>query len=358
MKKTKQKNPKQIKAEMQQLKEKAADKILQKDLERIRRMEKGHKAFLRFIFTIVYHFKLFLLKNTQDNINALAGQSAFFLILSMVPLLMLILSLLAILGGTANVAMLEKEAQEALAERIAQLGASPALSDAIYQFIYNAYVNATSGVVIVTAVTALWSSGKGMYIITDGISRIYRLPQKRPWLLRRIFAMGYTVVVLLMMVLCFGMLFVSATAELYFAQATDGIPLVAEILYTLRYVISTVILTLFLTMALKLYLLRKVKNKRYTKFRVLLPGMLFTTVAWNVLTWGVSLYSRYFTNSLYGSLSTVFIVMMWIYFMMLLLLYGVQIDFMYCERFYNFSLIKAIKKLFSKKSQKNTQVGP
>lgn len=327
---------------------------IKKDRKRIAQFRRDHKRFSAFVYTVVLHVKLFIQKNTADNVNAMSGQSAFFLVLSLVPLMMVIFAISAMLGGNPNAETLERVASQS--QEIAN--ATPVLSSMTVKeffrsFLVESYEYATSGVIIITAVIALWSAGKGLYIITDGISRIYRIPQKHFWLFRRIFAMGYTLVLLLMMFISIALLVINALFDSYIRQAVDGIPLFAEILYALRYIIVTIVVMLFLTVALKLYLRGKVADKRYVKFRVLLPGMAFTAIAWDVLAWGVDLYGKYFTSSMYGSLGAVFIYLMWIYFMMLLLLYGVQINYLYREQFCRFrfkNLFSAIKrKLFQKK---------
>jgi membrane protein len=170
--------------------------------------------------------------------------------------------------------------------------------------------------------------------------------------------MGYTIVLLLMLALCFGVLFLDLTVSQYVEDIVKDLPVFVVILLGLRNILATVIIALFMTGALKLYLRRKVEDKRYTKFRVLLPGMIFTSISWNLLGRGVSLYTKYFTSSMYGNLGAVFIAMMWIYFMMLLLLYGVQINYVYREQFYLFSFKKvfsAIRRRLIKKKKTDTK---
>lgn len=339
MKKSKDKRrPKPIKKIEKRI-ETQLEERYEKDRVRIEQFKREHKRFLWFVSVVVLHVKLFLKKNTEDNINALSGQSAFFLILSSVPMLMLILAIIAFFGGEPNAAAMERAAAEG--GSVVEGASDSMLSGFFSRFVIEAYNYASSGAIIVTAVMALWSAGKGLYIITDGISRIYRIPQKHVWLLRRVFAMGYTIVLLLMMVVSIALMILNGLVDYYLEQAVGKLPLSTEILFGMRYIIATVIIALFLTLALKLYLRGKVEDKRYTKFRVLLPGMAFTAIAWDVLAWGVSLYSKYFTSSMYGSLGTVFIIMMWIYFMMLLLLYGVQINYIYREQFCRFRFKKS-----------------
>lgn len=300
------------------------------------------KSALKKTFHRIYrHVQRFLVKNSTDNISALAGQSAFFMILSVVPFIVFFFFLVAMIFG-------EPQA-EITGTKVAEVNNSSVtdFSSIISDFLVQLYNN-RSHTVIVTVVMTLWSAGKGMYIITDGISRIYGIPIRHSWIFRRVFAMGYTFVMLLMLLLTASILTLNATIQAYLSTATEGLPLATQVLFGLRYVITTVIMTLFLTIVLKLYLRRRIKNNHYTKFRVLLPGMLFTSVSWSVLTWGIEFYSTHFSSSIYGGFGAVFILMLWIYFVMYLLLWGIQINCIYREQFYRFSF----RKLFGRIGRK------
>ncbi|MBQ7217932.1 MAG: YihY/virulence factor BrkB family protein [Ruminococcus sp.] len=305
--------------------------------------------FQRTFASPIRHIRRVLKKNNSDNISAMAGQSAFFVMMSVVPLIMFVLSLLSLLLGNS----------EEITLKVPD-GAS-ALRTVITEFFISLVNNSRkSGAIpaIVTIILALWSAGKGMYIITDGISRIYRLRQKHTWLLRRVFAMIYTIVLLFMFILSGALIIFNTYVENFIGEAFRFFPYSTQILYGLRYVILTVIQVLFLTLALKLYLMRKVKDKRFTKFRVLLPGTIFTAVSWGILSWGVNFYTTHFTSSIYGSMGTVIILMIQLYFMMYLLLGGIQINYIYRHAFYHFRLrdvFKAIKKKLSRKKAKPTE---
>ena len=297
----------------------------------------------------IRHIRRVLKKNNGDNISAMAGQSAFFVILSVVPLIMFVLSLISLLLGNS----------EEITLKVPE-GAS-ALRVVITEFLISLVNNSRkSGAIpaIITIIVALWTAGKGMYIVTDGISRIYRLRQKYTWLLRRVFAMVYTVVLLLMFILSGALIFFNTYVETFIGDAIRFLPHSTRILYGMRYIRYTVIQVLFLTLALKLFLMRKVRDKRFTKFRVLLPGMIFTAISWGLLSWGVNFYTAHFTSSIYGSMGAIIILMIELYFMMYLLLCGVQINYIYRHAFYRFRLrdvFRAIKRKLTRKKAKTTE---
>ena len=59
-----------------------------------------------------------------------------------------------------------------------------------------------------------------------------------------------------------------------------------------------------------------------------LPGAVFTSVAWAVFSYAFSIYLEYASNMsvLYGSLTTLVVVMLWLYFCMYLLFIGAEIN--------------------------------
>ena len=214
----------------------------------------------------------------------------------------------------------------------------------LYNIFYSAVSNASSGTTIITAVVSLWTAGRGLYIITDGINRIYRLPYKRIWLIKRIYAMGYTVVMLIMMIitltaLSLGLMFSTEINSLF------KIYMPFWFSKTVFYIVGDLLMGLSMVIALKMYLWRKIPDKRYSKVRVLVPGVTITVLGWNLLMFGVSVYTKYFTtSSVYGSLGTVAIFMMMIYFMMFILLCGMQFNYIYRRQLYSFSFKKLFKR--------------
>lgn len=281
------------------------------------------------------HIKHFLKKSYQDNVSALAGQSAFFILLSAVPLMMFAFSLYSLLTG-------KQFSYDDLPKVNTEINT---VARYIVTFIERSMQRASTGKVIVTAVITLWSAGKGMYCITEGIARIYRLPNKHIWLFKRVFSMGYTVVTLLIFLLCIG----AAALDVLFAQTlTRALGLDSTfhyLLYLLLYFFIGLLQAFLMTFALKLYLRRKTDDHRYLTMRALLPGMLLTVLAWNVLSIGVMIYLRHFAvSSLYGSLASVIVIMVWIYFMMYLLLYGVQLNYIYRREFAQLSLKKLLRR--------------
>ena len=64
-----------------------------------------------------------------------------------------------------------------------------------------------------------------------------------------------------------------------------------------------------------------------------LPGALFSAVAWYLFSFGFSIYIEYTrAYTMYGSLTTLMLFMFWLYFVMYIVLIGVEINHFWLDR--------------------------
>lgn len=263
----------------------------------------------------------------KDNIPALAGQSAFFMILSAPPLLMFAFTVLSMLTGQdiQSIGM-------SFLDRFRQIGDFPLLEYA-ERFIKTSVSRSGSGTAILTAIVTLWSAGNGMYCITEGISRVYKLPNKRIWLTKRLFSMLYTLLLLVVMMLDFAFMAINIVFATGIVTIL-GIKEARNVFLVIFYIVFGLLQAWLMALVIKLFLRDKVKDKRYISFRALMPGMLLTVICWYLLTFGVMAYIKNFaTQSIYGSLGTVFVMMIWAYFLMYILLCCIEFNYIHREKF-------------------------
>ena len=111
-----------------------------------------------------------------------AAHACYFLILSIFPALVLVLSLLRYTGLQAQV----------LTEFLE--GFVPhALMGYVRRLIFNTYENSSGAILSLSAVTALWSASRGVYGILTGFNAIYEVPENRGYLRTRVVSLVYTV---------------------------------------------------------------------------------------------------------------------------------------------------------------------
>ena len=149
------------------------------------------------IWKLIGNVKSFLDKCKRDKINAYSAQSAFFIILSIIPFLMVFSSLLQYTSVTES--MLLEIIRHLMPEYVSPFLIS--LVDEVY--------SRSMGIISITAIIAIWSAAKGVQYMTDGLNSVNDLEETRNWFVLRFWAVVYTVVFLVaivftLLVLVFG----------------------------------------------------------------------------------------------------------------------------------------------------------
>ena len=64
------------------------------------------------------------------------------------------------------------------------------------------------------------------------------------------------------------------------------------------------------------------------------PGAVFASVGWTMFSYGYSLYITNFPSAsyIYGSLAAVCLIMLWLYFCMIILLLGAEVNKIFAEK--------------------------
>lgn len=268
------------------------------------------------VWKLAANLKLFINKCKQDKINAYAAQSAFFIILSIIPFLMVFSSLLQYTAVTEG--MLLDIIRKVLPDYV-----SPFLI-AIVDEVYHR----SMGIISVTAVVAIWSAAKGVQYMTDGLNSVNDLEETRNWFVLRFWAIIYTIVFLVAVVFT---LLVLVFGNSLHNLATGNIPIlrqVSDLLSNFRGLLMFAVLTLFFDVIFTL-----LPNRKLT-FKSQLPGAAICSVAWYVFSFGLSVYVDYFNGfSMYGSLTTIALIMLWLYFCMYIMMLSVEINVVFNAHF-------------------------
>lgn len=136
---------------------------------------------------------------SRANVNAYAASTAFFLFLSLIPMLMLICSILPYTPI--------KKSDIITAVTLLPQTLSPLLTSLI-QSIYDS----TFGVMSIAAIVTVWSAGKGVLALMRGLNAMNGVVEDRNYVLQRIIASFYLIIFLitiifLLIVMVFGNLF-------------------------------------------------------------------------------------------------------------------------------------------------------
>ncbi len=237
-------------------------------------------------------------------ISAIAAATAFWFFLSLVPMVILAVSILPYtsLGEAQIMAFLDPVIPSSLTDLIRTI-----LAD-VYQ--------SSLAILSVSIVATLWSAAKGFSSLIRGLEEIYAQERRRGYFLRRFIGMLYTVGMLLFILLS---IIVGGFGEQIVRVIERFIPISHGLFdFALRFRFAAVIalLTVFFSA-----ILRWGPGRRLS-VREVLPGAVFTAVAWTLLTWVFSAWVSASSFGTYGSLATVVIVELWLYFCQYMLLLG------------------------------------
>lgn len=260
-------------------------------------------------------------KCKKDNIGAYAAQTAFFIIMSLVPLMMFFITLIQY--TPISEAMLLQWVHQYLPEYL----------EPVIITILDEVFSESVGILSTTAVVAIWSASKGMHYLANGLDEVNEVYEKRSWFLMRMKAVFYTFVFLVAIVIFMVLLVFGRSLE---GLLVHYVPLIGNILSVIldfRILIITPIMIVTFLMAFHALPDRRAVAGRKINYHNQLPGAVLCTAAWYVFSIGVSIYVEYFNGfSMYGPLATIVLLMFWLYFCVYILLLCAEINaFFYKE---------------------------
>lgn len=266
------------------------------------------------IWRAIGTIRLFLGKCKDDNLSAFAAQSAFFVILSLIPTLMVFISLVQYTPVTEG--MVLKAVNDVFPEYIAPF---------MISMIREVYSNGV-GLISISAVAAIWTSAKGIQYLSMGLNAVYDIEETRNILLIRIHAALYTLALIVAIVLALVLLVFGNAIQALLMQYLPIAAHLTSVILGFRNLIMLAVFVLFFTV------LFKVLPNRKAALRSQLPGSVLCALGWMTLSFGISVYVDYFNGfSMYGSLTTLALLMLWLYFGMFILLICGEINNIYEE---------------------------
>jgi membrane protein len=260
----------------------------------------------------------FIKKLDDDNIFAISGQSAFFLMLALVPFAMFAVSILQNLH--IPVSELDKVFRVVFSEDI---------SSYISNYLGNVDAGSVS-VSLITMVVTLWSAAKGIHAITNGLNRIHHTYENRNWFFIRFRAMLYTIAFVFILFVTAFLIVLGSSIKNALAETAPHVPVIFSVLYSCRFILLFIYLVfLFMFIYRNIPNLTHETRKEYG-YIYQLPGALLCALAWILLSFGISIYVGDFNGfSIYGGLAKVAVMMVWLYFCIVCLMFGAEINCFY-----------------------------
>lgn len=248
-------------------------------------------------------------KMKNKNISTYAASTAFFFFLSVVPMLIMVCTIIPFTPLT----------EENLVELVTDL--LPDQVDPLAESLISEVYDRSGGILSIAIIATLWSAAKGVMALMRGLNAVNGVEEQRNYFIVRIIASFYTLVMLVVVILS---LFVMVFGDQLVNLALHRLPqlqTVVSFAMNFRFLFVWAVLTLLFA-AVYAY----VPDKKLA-FREQIPGAVFSAVVWSVFSWAFSYYVTYGNSyGIYGNLSIIVIVLLWMYFCMYIIMIGAYLN--------------------------------
>jgi len=253
----------------------------------------------------------------EDDLPGLSAQLAYFFLLSLFPLLIVIFTLLPyfpiphqdMLGMIKDFApaeamkLIEKNVNEIMNHR-------------------------NGGLLSFGIIGTIWSASNGINAVVRALNKAYNVKESRSFIVSRVMAV----------LLTFGMIFVFILAIVLPVFGREiGLFLFSKLGFTSEFIKLWNTLS-WLTSAIILFLiftgLYWISPNVRMRCRSAFPGAVFATFGWILSSMGLSFYVGNFSNySLtYGSIGAIIVLMIWLYISAFIIILGGEINAYYSEK--------------------------
>lgn len=253
----------------------------------------------------------------EDLVTVYAAQASFYIIIAIVPFIMLLLS------AVQFILPLDFAKVCTAVNRLL-----PASMHNYADGIIGEIFIKSGSILSFSAIALLWTASRGAAAVARGVRKVYRVPDERGFFKIVLHSTLHTVVfigmiLLTLIILVFGEGLIDVLSRHFILL--EGL---FSILEKLRFLIFLVLFCFFFALVYRSFSGRKVR------FLSQLPGAAFSALGWIIFSAGYSIYIENFSNYsyVYGSLAAVVLMMLWLYFCMIIFLFGAELNVLLSAR--------------------------
>ena len=268
-----------------------------------------NKKLIKKIYIIVSNF---IKKLSEDHISEYSAQCAYYTILSFIPFIILLLTLIQYTG-------IEQQTLYNVISNIVPVNMKGLVIDVVQEVYSKSF-----GTISISIIFTLWSAGKGLYGFTKGLQNIYNVDEieKKGYIYLRIKSIIQTIFFILLIIIALTTL-VFGERLISFLKRNFGVFYEFKISDKILFDIGFLLITFFIILILYKYM---VKSSQKTKKQVL--GAIFAVISLRIISFAFSIYLDIFKgfSITYGSLTTLILIMMWTYACFYSIFLGAEIN--------------------------------
>ncbi|MEK5029341.1 YihY/virulence factor BrkB family protein [Paenibacillus sp. FSL M7-1046] len=246
-----------------------------------------------------------------DDVQGISAQLTYYLILSLFPFLIFIMTLI----GYAHISIEDRIVE------LQQIMPAEAVS-IIEEILQDVSEGRSEALLSFGMLATLWAASKGINAIIKGLNRAYDIDESRVfWKIRGIAFLATMIigVVVLLSILLLVLGSWLKTQIFLLADLPYGLQKVWDLL---QYIIPLFVLFVVFT------LLYWIAPSRRLTLKEVMPGAMFSTIGWITTSILFSIYVNQFSDftKTYGSLGGVMILLIWLYISSIIILVGGEIN--------------------------------
>ena len=262
----------------------------------------------------IYDVTIFFWKGLMEGaITTRASSLAFNFFLAFFPSIIVFLTIIPYIPVTGL--------QETLMELL-NVVLPPSTNEITFNALDDIINNTRGGLLSIGFLLALYFSTNGINSLIEAFNASYHIKENRPIIQQRILSLGLTLLLSFMLIIAMGLIIFGKFVVSYLneykliTQYAGGL-----ILYGKWF---TILLVLLLGISILFHLGPSIKSK----WKLFTPGSILATLGIIITSIGFNYYINHFSqyNKIYGSIGTLMIILIWMYFNSIILLTGFELN--------------------------------
>ena len=252
-----------------------------------------------------------IVKIKKDDVFALSSQLAYYLMLSFFPFILFLITLVGFSRLSSD------EVLNGLAGLLPQ-----SIVDLTTSTVMEIFDNQYTGLLGVSILLMIWTSSSAFRAVIKGVNKAYDFKESRSFIKRALISMMGILALAVIIILSISMLLFGDVISQYIRNVIPFYKAFLFIWNMFRYAFVFIVMIFIFAGIYCMAPAKRLKSKE------VIPGAVFSTIGWIIVSFGFSFYINNFGNysRFYGSLGAVFILMTWLFLISMIFILGVEIN--------------------------------
>ena len=182
--------------------------------------------------------------------------------------------------------------------------------------------NPRGGLLSLGFILALYFSTNGINSLIEAFNSSYHIREIRPLIQQRILSLGLTLLLSVMLIIAIGLIIFGTVVVNYLVENAIITSSAADLIIYGKWMVMLTML--FFGISILFHLGPALKSK----WKLFTPGSIFATIFIIITSVGFNYYINNFSqyNKIYGSIGTLMIILLWMYFNSIILLTGFELN--------------------------------